>query len=160
MNNSLDPHSGGAGAAGDSTPTQVETDKAAVAREDRAAFIAALGFPVLVIIGGLLGFFFPDTASGFAPQVTPLLGIIMFGMGLTLRPVVLVVIAKRPLSVLIGLVSQFVIMPLIAVLTVWILRLPAEIAVGVILVGCTPGGTSSNVVSYLARGDVALSVTM
>ena len=75
MNNSLDPHSGGAGATGHSTLTHVETDKAAVAREDRAAFIAALGFPVLVIIGGLLGFFFPDTASGFAPQVTPLLWI-------------------------------------------------------------------------------------
>src|SRR5699024_961187 len=160
MNNSLDPHSGGAGATGHSTLTHVETDKAAVAREDRAAFIAALGFPVLVIIGGLLGFFFPDTASGFAPQVTPLLGIIMFGMGLTLRPVDFALIAKRPLPVLIGGVAQFVIMPLIAVLTVWILRLPAEIAVGVILVGCAPGGTSSNVVSYLARGDVALSGTM
>src|SRR5699024_9794017 len=102
MNNYLDQHSGVAGAAVDSTTTKVETDKAAVAREDRAAFIAALGFPVLVIIGGLLGFFFPDTASGFAPQVTPLLGIIMFGMGLTLRPVDFALIAKRPLPVLIG----------------------------------------------------------
>ena len=160
MNNSLDPQSGGAGATGHSTPAQSDVDKAATAREDRAAFIAALGFPVLVIIGGLLGFFFPDTASGFAPQVTPLLGIIMFGMGLTLRPVDFGLIAKRPLPVLIGVVAQFVVMPLIAVLTVWILQLPAEIAVGVILVGCAPGGTSSNVVSYLARGDVALSVTM
>ncbi|WP_191374161.1 bile acid:sodium symporter family protein, partial [Corynebacterium stationis] len=160
MNNSLDSQSGGAGATGHSTPAQSDVDKAATAREDRAAFIAALGFPVLVIIGGLLGFYFPDVATGFAPQVTPLLGIIMFGMGLTLRPVDFGLIAKRPLPVLIGVVAQFVVMPLIAVLTVWILKLPAEIAVGVILVGCAPGGTSSNVVSYLARGDVALSVTM
>lgn len=159
MNDSLNSKAGSSPAAGTSTsPTDAE--KKVTAREDRAAFIAALGFPVLVIIGGLLGFFFPDTASGFAPQVTPLLGIIMFGMGLTLRPIDFALVAKRPLPVLIGVVAQFVIMPLIAVLTVWILQLPAEIAAGVILVGCAPGGTSSNVVSYLARGDVALSVTM
>src|SRR5699024_4915571 len=159
MNDSLNSKAGSSPAAGTSTsPTDAE--KKATAREDRAAFIAALGFPVLVIIGGLLGFFFPDTASGFAGQVTPLLGIIMFGMGLTLRPIDFALVAKRPLPVLIGVVAQFVIMPLIAVLTVWILQLPAEIAAGVILVGCAPGGTSSNVVSYLARGDVALSVTM
>src|SRR5699024_6564197 len=125
MNNSLDPHSGGAGATGHSTLTHVETDKAAVAREDRAAFIAALGFPVLVIIGVLLVFFFSASASCFAPHVTPLLRIIMFGMGLTLRPVDFALIAKRPLPVLIGVVTQFVIMPLIVVFTVWILRRPA-----------------------------------
>ncbi|MFH0411875.1 bile acid:sodium symporter family protein [Corynebacterium sp. L4756] len=142
------------------TESKNDEAKAAEAKADRAALIAALGFPVLVIIGGLLGFFFPDTASGFAGQVTPLLGIIMFGMGLTLRPIDFALVARRPLPVLIGVVAQYVIMPLIAVATVWILQLPPEIAVGVILVGCAPGGTSSNVVSYLARGDVALSVTM
>ena len=63
MNNSLDPQSGGAGATGHSTPAQSNVDGAATAREDRAAFIAALGFPVLVIIGGILGFFFPDVAK-------------------------------------------------------------------------------------------------
>src|SRR5690625_3385560 len=130
MNNSLDSQSGGAGATGHSTPAQSDVDKAATAREDRAAFIAALGFAILVIIGGLLGIFLPDVATGFAPQVTPLLGIIMFGMGLTLRPVDFALIAKRPLAVLIGVVAQFVVMPLIAVLTVWILQLPAEIEIG------------------------------
>ena len=54
------------------------------AAQDRQAFIAALGFPVLVIIGGVIGYFAPNTAASFAPQVTPLLGIVMFGMGLTL----------------------------------------------------------------------------
>lgn len=163
MTDSLEPQSGGAGASGQtmsSPTTQADADKAAPARADRAAFIAALGFPVLVIIGGLLGFFLPETAKSFAPQVTPLLGIIMFGMGLTLRPVDFGLIAKRPLPVLIGVVAQFVIMPLVAVATVWVLQLPPEIAVGVILVGCAPGGISSNVASYLARGDLALSVTM
>ena len=84
----------------------------------------------------------------------------MFGMGLTLRPVDFALVARRPLPVLIGVIAQFVIMPLTAVAVTTLLNLPAEIAAGVILVGCAPGGTSSNVVSYLARGDVALSVTM
>ena len=130
------------------------------AAQDRQAFIAALGFPVLVIIGGVIGYFAPNTAASFAPQVTPLLGIVMFGMGLTLKPVDFSLVARRPLPVLIGVVAQFVIMPMAALAVVAIMDLPEAVAAGVILVGCAPGGTSSNVVSYLARGDVALSVTM
>lgn len=130
------------------------------AAQDRQAFIAALGFPVLVIIGGVIGYFAPNTAASFAPHVTPLLGIVMFGMGLTLKPVDFALVARRPLPVLIGVVAQFVIMPMVALAVVAIMDLPEAVAAGVILVGCAPGGTSSNVVSYLARGDVALSVTM
>ncbi|AKE39006.1 Putative Na+-dependent transporter [Corynebacterium camporealensis] len=129
-------------------------------KQDRAALIAALGFPVLVIIAGITGYVAPETASSFSSYVSVLLGIVMFGMGLTLRPIDFALVAKRPLPVLIGVVAQFVIMPLVALLVVTILNLPAEIAAGVILVGCAPGGTSSNVVTYLSRGDVALSVTM
>lgn len=128
--------------------------------EDRAAYVAALGFPVLVIIGGLVGFAFPEAARTLAPATNYLLGVIMFGMGLTMRGVDFILVARRPLPVLIGVVAQFVIMPAVAVIVVHLLGLPAEIAAGVILVGCAPGGTSSNVVSYLSRGDVALSVTM
>ena len=84
----------------------------------------------------------------------------MFGMGLTLKPVDFALVVRRPLPVLIGVVAQFVIMPLVALLVVAVMDLPDAVAAGVILVGCAPGGTSSNVVSYLARGDVALSVTM
>lgn len=84
----------------------------------------------------------------------------MFGMGLTLKPVDFALVARRPLPVFIGVVAQFVIMPLVALLVVAVMDLPDAVAAGVILVGCAPGGTSSNVVSYLARGDVALSVTM
>ncbi|WP_408911908.1 bile acid:sodium symporter family protein [Corynebacterium kefirresidentii] len=130
------------------------------AAQDRQAFIAALGFPVLVIIGGVIGYFAPNTAASFAPQVPPLLGIVMFGMGLTLKPVDFALVARRPLPVLIGVVAQFVIMPMVALAVVAIMDLPEAVAAGGILVGCAPGGTSSNVVSYLARGDVALSVTM
>lgn len=142
------------------TDNRVEAPAAPSAAQDRQALIAALGFPVLVIIGGVVGYLVPETAASFAPQVTPLLGIVMFGMGLTLKPVDFALVARRPLPVLIGVVAQFVIMPLVALLVVAVMDLPDAVAAGVILVGCAPGGTSSNVVSYLARGDVALSVTM
>lgn len=128
--------------------------------QDRSALLATLGFPLLVILGGIIGFLLPEVTSQGAPAVNPLLGIIMFGMGLTLKPADFRLVFTRPLPVVIGVVAQYLIMPLTAVLVVWLLRLPAEVAAGVILVGCAPGGTSSNVVSYLARGDVALSVTM
>lgn len=127
---------------------------------DKAAYIASLGFPVLVIIGGIVGYFFSSAVQPISGWTTPLLGIVMFGMGLTLTPKDFALVIQRPLPVLVGVIAQYVIMPCIAVALVWIMRLPAEIAAGVILVGCAPGGTSSNVVSYLARGDVALSVTM
>lgn len=128
--------------------------------EERSAFIATLGFPLLVIAVGVIGFAAPGVVEPISGWTTWLLGIVMFGMGLTLTGNDFVYVAKKPLPVVIGVIAQFVIMPLAAVLLTWMLRLPPEIAAGVILVGCAPGGTSSNVVSYLARGDVALSVTM
>ena len=128
--------------------------------EERSAFIATLGFPLLVIAGGLTGFFAPGVVEPISGWTPWLLGVVMFGMGLTLTGQDFVYVAKQPLPVAIGVVAQFVIMPLTAVALTWVLDLPPEIAAGVILVGCAPGGTSSNVVSYLARGDVALSVTM
>ena len=63
------------------TDSRVEVPSASSAAQDRQALIAALGFPVLVIIGGVVGSLAPETAASFAPQVTPLLGIVMFGMG-------------------------------------------------------------------------------
>ncbi|SUA24451.1 putative transmembrane transport protein [Neisseria gonorrhoeae] len=67
---------------------------------------------------------------------------------------------KHPKAVIIGVIAQFAIMPATAWLPSKLLNLPAEIAVGVILVGCCPGGTASNVMTYLARGNVALSVAV
>lgn len=128
--------------------------------QDRNALRATLGFPLLVILGGIIGFALPEVTSQGSGLVNPLLGIIMFGMGLTLKPVDFKLVFTRPLPVIVGVIAQYVIMPSTALLVVWLLQLPPEIAAGVILVGCAPGGTSSNVVSYLARGDVALSVTM
>lgn len=141
-------------------PTSRAQSANAASTQDRSAFLATLGFPVLVIIGGLLGYFAPSVVEPISGWTTWLLGIVMFGMGLTLKAADFALIAKRPLPVVIGVVAQFVIMPVVAVVVTELLNLPPELAAGVILVGCAPGGTSSNVVSYLARGDVALSVTM
>lgn len=102
----------------------------------------------------------PPAFTGLAPWINPLLGLIMFGMGLTLTPPDFALIAKRPVPVVIGVVAQYAIMPFLGWLVAAALGLPPALAAGVILVGCCPGGTASNVVSYLARGDVALSVAM
>ncbi|KQO03448.1 MULTISPECIES: bile acid:sodium symporter family protein [unclassified Arthrobacter] len=136
------------------------TTRAPQAAEERSARTAVTLFPLLILAGGLVAVLTPDTFTGLGPLVNPLLGVIMFGMGLTLRPVDFALIARRPLPVVIGVVAQFVIMPSIGWLVSMALGLPPALAAGVILVGCCPGGTASNVVSYLARGDVALSVAM
>ena len=89
-----------------------------------------------------------------------LLGIVMFGMGLTLKMDDFKVVFSRPKDIIIGFAAQFTLMPLIAFLLAKAFNLPTEIAVGVILVGTCPGGTSSNVMTYLSKGDVPLSVGM
>ena len=92
--------------------------------------------------------------------INPLLGLIMFGMGLTLSVKDFRIVLSHPKNVLLGCLAQFTIMPLMAWLLVWLFHLPKELARGVILVGCCPGGTASNVITYLAKGDLALSVGM
>jgi BASS family bile acid:Na+ symporter len=129
-------------------------------REDRSARLAVTIFPVIIIVAFLAGFLFPAQTAPLAPYVNLALGIIMFAMGVTLTLPDFALVVKRPLPVLLGVIAQFVIMPGIAILLVLIFQLPTELAVGVILVGCAPGGTSSNVITYLSKGDVALSVTM
>ncbi len=92
--------------------------------------------------------------------INPMLGVIMFGMGLTLSPADFRVVLSRPKDVLVGCLAQFTIMPLLAWGLTLAFSLPKELALGVILVGCCPGGTASNVITYLAKGDLALSVGM
>ncbi len=115
-------------------------------------------FALWVILFAVLGFVFPNTFKLIAPYIVILLGIIMFGMGLTLSLDDFQALVRRPFEVAIGVLAHFIIMPLLAVLLTRIIPMPPEVAAGVILVGCCPGGTSSNVMTYLARGDVALSV--
>lgn len=92
--------------------------------------------------------------------INPLLGVIMFGMGLTLSPHDFRIVLGHPKDILIGCLAQFTVMPLLAFGLAWAFSLPKELALGVILVGCCPGGTASNVITYLAKGDLALSVGM
>ena len=125
-----------------------------------ASFSAFVGktFAFWVILFAVGGFFFPETFKQLAPWIVTLLAIIMFGMGLTISVDDFREVVKRPFDVGIGVVSQFLIMPLLAVLLTQIIPMSPEVAAGVILVGCCPGGTSSNVMTYLSKGDVALSV--
>lgn len=116
---------------------------------------------IIVLIVAALSLFIPKSVSFIKTSyVNYLLMIVMFGMGLTLKIEDFKVVFTRPKDIIIGAISQFTIMPLLAFLLSMIFKLPAELAVGVILVGTCPGGTSSNVMTYLAKGDVALSVGM
>lgn len=117
-------------------------------------------FAVWVIIFAIVAFYFPAHFTFLAKYISILLGIVMFGMGLTLKGKDFSEIFTRPLEVLIGILGQFIIMPCLALLLCLALQLPPEITVGVILVGCCPGGTASNVMTFLGKGDVALSVTI
>lgn len=116
---------------------------------------------VIVLLAAIVALTFPKSFGWIATSsINPLLGLVMFGMGLTLNPADFKVVFSRPKDVIIGCLSQFVIMPLTAWLLAKAFQLPPEFALGVILVGSCPGGTASNVITYLAKGDLALSVGM
>ncbi|WP_165164378.1 bile acid:sodium symporter family protein [Corynebacterium qintianiae] len=140
-----------------STPqsaTAVETN------EDRSAAIAVTAFPAFILVGAALAFFIPEPFVPLKQYITYFLMIIMFGMGLTLTIPDFQTVLKRPIPVVIGVIAQFVIMPLGAVAVAKVLNLDPAIAVGLLMLGSVPGGTASNVIAYLAKGDVALSVAM
>ena len=116
---------------------------------------------VLVLAAAVMALIVPGTFSGIKPTViNPLLGVIMFGMGMALRLEDFKIVFSRPKDVIIGCVAQFTIMPLLAMALSRVFALDEALAVGVVLVGCCPGGTASNVITYLAKGDLALSVGM
>ena len=114
---------------------------------------------LLVLLVAALSLLAPTTFSWISTwYINPMLGVIMFGMGLTLSPKDFKIVLSRPKDILVGCFFQFLIMPLLAWGLTWAFSLPKELALGVILVGCCPGGTASNVITYLAKGDLALSV--
>lgn len=114
-------------------------------------------FAVWVVVFALIATQFPDAFKQLVPWIPYLLGIVMLGMGLTLTFKDFGEVTKNPKAV-IGVILQYVVMPVIAFLLVQAFRLPPDLAIGVILVGCCPGGTSSNVITFLAKGNTALSV--
>lgn len=116
---------------------------------------------VLVLVVAVFAFLFPEALRGVRPTVINyLLGLVMFGMGLTLNLQDFKIVFSRPKDVIIGCLAQFTIMPLMAWLLARLFQLDEALALGVVLVGCCPGGTASNVITYLAKGDLALSVGM
>ena len=116
---------------------------------------------LLVLVAAIVALAAPSAFSGIRPTViNPLLGVIMFGMGMALRLEDFRIVFSRPRDILIGCTAQFTIMPLLAFALSRLFALDEALAVGVVLVGCCPGGTASNVITYLAKGDLALSVGM
>lgn len=114
------------------------------------------------IIGiAMLTFFVPQTFVWVRGTTqTVILGMIMLTMGLTLTTNDFRILARRPWDIFVGACAQFVIMPCVALLLVNVFRLEPALALGILLVGCCPGGVSSNIMSYLCHGDVAFSVGM
>ena len=116
---------------------------------------------VLVLAVALLALAFPSAFQQVRPTVINyLLGVVMFGMGLALNLHDFKIVFSRPKDIIIGCMAQFSVMPLLAWGLAKVFQLDEALALGVILVGCCPGGTASNVITYLAKGDLALSVGM
>lgn len=128
--------------------------------------VSALGqvitrfFTFWVLLVALVAYLFPTLFAWLAGGIPLLLGIIMFGMGLTLQLKDFQAVVSSPKSAIAGVVAQYTIMPLLAFAVSSALSLSKEAAIGVILVGCCPGGTASNVITWLARGNTALSVAI
>ncbi|MEX2525131.1 MAG: bile acid:sodium symporter family protein [Gammaproteobacteria bacterium] len=117
-------------------------------------------FPLGAIGITLFSLYYPGVLSEYRGAIVPLLGIVMLGMGMTLRAENFLEILNRPKLILLGVSLQYLLMPFIAWSVSMMLGLPAELMIGMVLVGTCPGGTASNVICYLARGDVALSITL
>ena len=116
---------------------------------------------IWVLLAAVSALVFPEVLSHVRPTVINyLLGMVMFGMGLTLNLKDFKIVFSRPKDVIIGCLAQFTIMPLLAWTLSRVFGLDEALALGVVLVGCCPGGTASNVITYLAKGDLALSVGM
>jgi len=117
-------------------------------------------FPVWAVLLSLVAYALPELFTPLKPSLFFLLGLVMFGMGISLKSNDFLRILKSPKPILLGLLLQFLCMPFFAWgLSTW-LQLPLALASGMILVGASPGGTASNVICYLAKGNVALSITI
>jgi len=131
----------------------------------RSALFRRLGFTLLIFGVVVLALAFPAPfrqVGGFALQrlIIPILMVIMFGMGSSMSLADFVGVIRMPRGVLVGVLCQFSLMPLVGYLLARSGDLPPEVAAGIILVGCSPSGLASNVMAYLARANLALSLTL
>ncbi len=121
----------------------------------------ANAFPIWVIVGSTLALWEPATATWFQPTWIPLfLGIIMLSMGLTLTYKDFLRILEMPRAIFLGVGLQYVVMPLLGYGVARAFNLPMDFMIGLVLVSCCPGGTASNVICYIAKLNVALSVSL
>ncbi len=122
-------------------------------------------FSTIILAAVSLAFYYPQhfIAAGqfrLSGLIIPLLQLIMFGMGCELNPADLAAVMKRPKAIITGVVCHYSIMPLVGYLLATVFGFRADIAAGIILVGCCPSGLASNVMAYLARANLALSVAV
>ncbi len=117
-------------------------------------------FPLWAVLLSMVAFQNEHLFASFKTAIVPLLALVMFSMGMTLKWQDFKTIMRRPWVILLAMVLQFVFMPLFAWLISLALSLPLDLMTGMILVGCSAGGTASNVICYLAGGNLALSIVM
>ena len=117
-------------------------------------------FPLWAIVVSLLAWQYPELFRSYQTWIVPLLSVVMFGMGLTLHLSDFSYVLQMPRLIFAGIALQYTIMPLTAVVLSDLMGLDPVLTAGMILVGTCPGGTASNVICYLARGNVALSITL
>jgi bile acid:Na+ symporter, BASS family len=117
-------------------------------------------FPLWAILCSLAAFGEPALVTPLKSAIIPLLTVVMFGMGMTLTFGNFAQVLRTPRILVIGIGLQYTIMPLAGLALALLLDLPPALLAGMVLVGCSPGGTASNVITYLARGDVALSIAL
>lgn len=122
-------------------------------------------YTLSIVVAATVAYFFPEyfiSIGDFQLKelIIPLLQVIMFGMGTTMSYEDFLGVIKMPKAVIIGLVCQFTIMPFLGFMIAKSFDFPPEIAAGIILVGCSPSGLASNVMSYIAKANVALSITI
>lgn len=129
-------------------------------RIDRIAKLVIKLFPLWVLICAAVAYLMPDPFKPMAGAIPWLLGVVMLGMGLTMSPADFKLVLERPRDVIAGVGLRYLIMPLVAFGVAKVLDLSPWLAAGLILVGSCPSGTASNVMTFIAKGDTALSVTV
>ena len=117
-------------------------------------------FPLWAVLLSAVAYLYPEYFAPHKGLIVPFLSLIMLGMGVTLSVDSFLSVLKKPSVVILGTLMQYTLMPFFAWLICLVLKLPTDLMAGVVLLGCCPGGTASNVICYLAKGDVALSIVL
>ena len=127
---------------------------------EKISRFVSMNLAVIVLLFTAVALMMPDMFTWATPQIPKLLGVVMFGMGMILKVEDFQEIFRQPLDIFVGLMTQYTVMPVLGYVLAVLFELPPELAAGVILVGTCPGGVSSNIITYLAKGDLALSISV